>query len=149
MLTHLPLDKMATISQTILSDAFSWMKSFVFWYFCILILFVGWVGVGGGGVGVGGWGGGGGWGGVGWGGGVGGVGWGGVGWGVPKHENGNVSLQWIAEMVWAFSTNPKNFESPSGGDIFCLETSTVSQEHPPVRESKMNAVAAHSWQFKC
>ena len=27
-LTHLPLDKMAVISQTIFSDAFSWMKSF-------------------------------------------------------------------------------------------------------------------------
>ena len=31
-LTHLHLVKMATISQTILSDAFSWMKNFVFWY---------------------------------------------------------------------------------------------------------------------
>ena len=30
-LTHLPLDKMAAISQMIFSDAFSWMKSFVFW----------------------------------------------------------------------------------------------------------------------
>ena len=30
-LTHLPLDKMAAISQTIFSDAFSWMKSFLFW----------------------------------------------------------------------------------------------------------------------
>ena len=30
-LTHLPLNKMATISQTIFSDAFSWMKIFVFW----------------------------------------------------------------------------------------------------------------------
>ena len=29
-LTHLPLDKMAAVSQTIFSDAFSWMK------FCIL-----------------------------------------------------------------------------------------------------------------
>ena len=29
ILTHLPLDKMATISQTMFSDAFSWMKSFV------------------------------------------------------------------------------------------------------------------------
>ena len=29
--THLPLDKMATISQMIFSYAFSWMKSFVFW----------------------------------------------------------------------------------------------------------------------
>ena len=28
-LNHLPLDKMATISQTIFSDAFFWMKSFV------------------------------------------------------------------------------------------------------------------------
>ena len=30
-LTHLPLDKMAAISQTISSDAFWWMKIFVFW----------------------------------------------------------------------------------------------------------------------
>ena len=30
-LTHLPLDNMDAISQTIFSDAFSWMKSFVFW----------------------------------------------------------------------------------------------------------------------
>ena len=30
-LTHLPLDKMAAISQTLFSDAFSWMKSFVLW----------------------------------------------------------------------------------------------------------------------
>ena len=30
-LTHLPLDKMAAISQTIYSDAFSRMKSFIFW----------------------------------------------------------------------------------------------------------------------
>ena len=29
--THLHLDKMAAFSQTIFSDAFSWMKSFVFW----------------------------------------------------------------------------------------------------------------------
>ena len=29
-ITHLPLDKMATTSQTVYSDAFSWMKSFVF-----------------------------------------------------------------------------------------------------------------------
>ena len=29
-LTHLSLDQMAAISQTIFSDAFSWMKSFVF-----------------------------------------------------------------------------------------------------------------------
>ena len=31
VLTHLPLDKMAAIWQTIFSDVFSWMKSFVFW----------------------------------------------------------------------------------------------------------------------
>ena len=30
-LTHLPLDKMAAISGTIFSDAFSWMNSFAFW----------------------------------------------------------------------------------------------------------------------
>ena len=30
-ITHLPLDKMAAISQTIFSDTFSWMKSFVYW----------------------------------------------------------------------------------------------------------------------
>ena len=30
-LTYLPLDKMAAISQTIFSNAFSWMKNFVFW----------------------------------------------------------------------------------------------------------------------
>ena len=30
-LTHLPLDKMAVILQTIFSDAFLWTKSFVFW----------------------------------------------------------------------------------------------------------------------
>ena len=30
-LTHLPLDKMAAIPQPIFSDAFSWMKSFMFW----------------------------------------------------------------------------------------------------------------------
>ena len=30
-LTHLPLDKMVAISQTIFSNAFSWMKMFVFW----------------------------------------------------------------------------------------------------------------------
>ena len=29
--THLPLDKMADISQTIHSDALSWMKNLVFW----------------------------------------------------------------------------------------------------------------------
>ena len=29
--THLPLDKMAAISPTIFSDAFSWTNSFVFW----------------------------------------------------------------------------------------------------------------------
>ena len=31
VLTHLPLDKMAAISQTIFSDAFLWLKSCVFW----------------------------------------------------------------------------------------------------------------------
>ena len=30
-LTHLPFDEMAAISQTIFSDTFFWMKSFVFW----------------------------------------------------------------------------------------------------------------------
>ena len=30
-LTHLPMDKMAAVSQAIFSDAFSWMKCFVFW----------------------------------------------------------------------------------------------------------------------
>ena len=30
-LTHLPLDKMAAILQTIYSDAFLWMKNFVLW----------------------------------------------------------------------------------------------------------------------
>ena len=30
MLTHLPLDKIASVSQTIFSNAFSWMKNFVF-----------------------------------------------------------------------------------------------------------------------
>ena len=29
--THLPMDKMATISQEMVSGAFSWIKSFVFW----------------------------------------------------------------------------------------------------------------------
>ena len=31
-LTHLPLDNMATISQTTFSNAFSWMNYFVFWF---------------------------------------------------------------------------------------------------------------------
>ena len=31
LLSHLLLDKMASVSQTIFSDAFSWMKIFVFW----------------------------------------------------------------------------------------------------------------------
>ena len=31
-LTHLSLNKMAAISQTIYWNAFSWMKSFVFWF---------------------------------------------------------------------------------------------------------------------
>ena len=30
-LSHLSLNNMAAISQKIFSDAFSWMKSFVFW----------------------------------------------------------------------------------------------------------------------
>ena len=30
-LTHLTVDKMAAISQTIFSDAFSWMKNITFW----------------------------------------------------------------------------------------------------------------------
>ena len=30
-LTHLPLDKMAAISQLIFYDAFSWLKTFKFW----------------------------------------------------------------------------------------------------------------------
>ena len=32
ILTHLPLGKMAAISQTTLSNAFLWMKTFVFWF---------------------------------------------------------------------------------------------------------------------
>ena len=40
ILTHLPLDKMAAISQTMFSDAFSWMKSFVFRLKFHLSLFV-------------------------------------------------------------------------------------------------------------
>ena len=31
LINHLTLDKMATISQTVFSAAFSWMKRFVFW----------------------------------------------------------------------------------------------------------------------
>ena len=31
LLIHLPLDKMAAVVQTIFSDAFLWMKTFVFW----------------------------------------------------------------------------------------------------------------------
>ena len=31
ILTHLSLNKMATITQTIFSETFSWMKIFVFW----------------------------------------------------------------------------------------------------------------------
>ena len=40
ILTHLPLDKMAGTSQTIFSDAFSWLKCFVFWlkFYCNLFL---------------------------------------------------------------------------------------------------------------
>ena len=36
-LTHLPLDKIDAILQTIFSDAFSWMKSFIFWLIKIKI----------------------------------------------------------------------------------------------------------------
>ena len=32
LLTHLSLDKMATISQTALSNAFGWIKSSIFWF---------------------------------------------------------------------------------------------------------------------
>ena len=38
--THLPLDKMSAILQMIVSDAFSWMKSFVFWLKFHLSLFL-------------------------------------------------------------------------------------------------------------
>ena len=39
-LTHLPLDKMAAISQTTFSNAFLWMKKFEFWlkFHCSLFL---------------------------------------------------------------------------------------------------------------
>ena len=40
ILTHLPLDKMATISQMIFADAFSWIKSFVVWLKCHWSLFL-------------------------------------------------------------------------------------------------------------
>ena len=40
MLTHRPLDKMASISQTIFSNAFSWMKNFVFGFYWSLFLMV-------------------------------------------------------------------------------------------------------------
>ena len=40
LLTHLTLDKMAAILQTIFSDAFSWMKSFVFWLKFLWCLFL-------------------------------------------------------------------------------------------------------------
>ena len=39
-LTCLPLDKMAAVLQTIFSDAFSWMKIFVFWLKFHWILFL-------------------------------------------------------------------------------------------------------------
>ena len=39
-LTTLPLDKMAAISQTIFSNAFSWMNRFVFWLQCHWSLFL-------------------------------------------------------------------------------------------------------------
>ena len=40
LLTHISLDKMAAISQRIYSNAFSWMKSFVFWFKCHWNLFL-------------------------------------------------------------------------------------------------------------
>ena len=40
VLTHLPLGKIAAISQTINSYAFSWMKSYVFWLTFHLSLFL-------------------------------------------------------------------------------------------------------------
>ena len=40
LLTHHSLDKMAAISQRIYSNAFSWMKSFVFWFKCHWNLFL-------------------------------------------------------------------------------------------------------------
>ena len=40
ILTHLPLDKMAAISQTTFSSAFSWMKKFEFWLTCYWSLFL-------------------------------------------------------------------------------------------------------------
>ena len=40
MILHVPLDKMAAISQTIFSDAFSWMKSFVLKLIKISLKFV-------------------------------------------------------------------------------------------------------------
>ena len=39
MVTHLLLDKMAAILQTLFSYAFSWMKSFIFWLKCHWSLF--------------------------------------------------------------------------------------------------------------
>ena len=42
-LTHLSLDKMAVVSQTIFSDAFSWMTIFLFFFYekCHWSLFLG------------------------------------------------------------------------------------------------------------
>ena len=40
ILTHLPLDKMTAISQTTHSNAFSWIKTFVFWFEFHLSLFL-------------------------------------------------------------------------------------------------------------
>ena len=40
ILTHLPLDKMAAISQMIFSDTFSWMKMYKFWLRFRWILFL-------------------------------------------------------------------------------------------------------------
>ena len=39
-LTHLPLDKMTAISQTVFSDALSWIKSFLLWLKFHWILFL-------------------------------------------------------------------------------------------------------------
>ena len=39
-LTHLPLDKMAAVSQTTFSSAFSWMKNLLFWFKFHWILFL-------------------------------------------------------------------------------------------------------------
>ena len=42
--SHLPLDKMAAISQTTFADAFLWMKSFIFWLnFSLKFVLKGWI----------------------------------------------------------------------------------------------------------